>query len=121
MARILVVDDEPAILTILDEVLRDEGYEVVVADDGVTALQVLAQTGVDLIITDTMMPRVSGLEVIRSARARPDVLDIPVILMSAAARPDLDGLGPVTFMAKPFDLTTLRHTVAKMLPYETDA
>jgi CheY-like chemotaxis protein len=120
MARILVVDDEPAILNLLDNVLRDEGYQVVVADDGVVAIQVLTHTGVDLIITDTMMPRLGGLEVIRSMRERPDLPEIPVILMSAAVHPDLDGLGPVTFMAKPFDLTTLRHTVAKALTFPSD-
>jgi CheY-like chemotaxis protein len=120
MTRVLVVDDEPAILVILDEVLRDEGNEVMVAGDGVAALQVLAQTGVDLIITDTMMPRLGGPELIWSMRERPDLQEIPVILMSAAVRPDLDGLGSVTFMAKPFDLTALCRTVAKALTSSTD-
>ncbi len=115
MTRILVVDDEPAILSLLVDVLGDEGHEVVVAGDGVAALQVVAGIGADLVITDTMMPRGSGVELIRSMREHPEYREIPVMLMSAGARPAMDGLGAITFLAKPFDLATLLYTVATVL------
>ncbi len=92
-----------------------DGHELFVDHDGVAALQVLAQTVVDLVITDTMMPRSGGVELIRSLREHPEFRQIPVILMSAAARPGLDGLGTVTFLPKPFDLAALLHAVEEAL------
>lgn len=120
MTRILVVDDEPAILELLVDVLRDEGYELTVAGDGVASLQVLTKTEVDLVITDTMMPQLGGVELIRSMRERPEFLEIPVILMSAAAPPGMDGLGTVSFLPKPFDLTALLDTVETALSHTSD-
>jgi two-component system nitrogen regulation response regulator NtrX len=115
MTRILVVDDEPDILELLVDVLRDEGHELTVAHDGVVALQVLAQTLVDLVITDTMMPRSGGVELVRSMRDCVEFRQIPVILMSAAARPGMDGLGTVAFLPKPFDLAALLDAVEEAL------
>lgn len=115
MKRILVVDDEPDILQLLADLLRDEGYEVLGAHDGVAAMQVLAQTVVDLVITDTMMPRSDGVKFTRSMRERRELRDIPVILMSAADRPGLDGLGTVSFLPKPFDLVALLDAVEAVL------
>lgn len=115
MKTILVVDDEPDIVQILVELLGGEGYGALPADDGVAALEVLTGTGVDLVITDTMMPRLGGVELIRSMRGDRDLADIPVILMSAAMRPALDGLGACEFVPKPFDLVTLLDVVARAL------
>jgi CheY-like chemotaxis protein len=114
MRRILVVDDEPDILELLIEILRLEGYAMLAASDGVAALDVLDTHGVDLVITDTMMPRLNGVSLIRSMHERPELRSIPVIVMSAAGRPNLDGLDHCCiFLPKPFDLTRLLNTVAK--------
>lgn len=115
MKRILVVDDEPAILTLLVDVLREEGHEVLGAGDGVAALEVLAEAVADLVITDTMMPRLGGGDLVRSMRERPEFRKIPVILLSAAGQPRLDGLGTVVFLAKPFDLIALLDAVTTAL------
>ncbi len=115
MKRILVVDDEPAILTLLIDVLCDEGHQVFGAADGVAALRVLAVTEVDLVITDTMMPRVGGRDLVRSMRERPEFRETAVILLSAAAQPDLDDLGTVVFLSKPFDLIALLDAVTAAL------
>ena len=115
MTRILVVDDEPDILQLLVDVLRDEGHELMVAHDGMAALQVLADTVVDLVITDTIMPRSGGIELIRCLRERRELRDIPVILMSVAGRPGMDGLNTVSFLPKPFDLAALLHAVEEAL------
>lgn len=113
MRRILVVDDEPDILELLVEILRIEGYVMLSANDGEAALELLAKTPCDLIVTDTMMPRVSGVALIRSIRERPELRDVPVIMMSAAGLPNLDGLDVSTFLHKPFDLSALLDAVAK--------
>ena len=120
MRRILVVDDEPDILQLLADLLRDEGYEVLGAHDGVAAMQVLAQTVVDLVITDTMMPRSDGVKFTRSMRERRELRDIPVVLMSAADRPGLDGLGTVSFLPNPFDLVSLLDAVEAVLGQVTN-
>lgn len=115
MKTILVVDDEPDIIQLLVEILRGEGYDAVPAGDGVAALEALTGTGVDLVITDTMMPRLGGVELIRAMREDQELADIPVILMSAAMRPVLDGFGACVFLPKPFDLAALLEVVTRML------
>ena len=110
---ILVADDDPSILDLLDDVLTDEGYRVLRARDGAQALARLEAGGCDLLLTDNMMPVMSGTELIARLRERPD-LAVPVILMSAA--PPIPRPGPpVVFLAKPFDLADLLATVATLL------
>jgi two-component system response regulator MprA len=112
MKCVLVVDDEPSILDLLQSFLREEGFEVLTAPDGIAALEALTRSDVHLVITDTMMPRRGGVELVRSMRERPKMRYIPVIIISAAAKPQLDDLNPATFLAKPFDLTSLLDAIA---------
>ncbi|MDQ4045468.1 MAG: response regulator [Chloroflexota bacterium] len=111
MKTILVVDDEPGILDLLTVLLDEEGYVVLPVGDGVAALDVLAETAVDVVITDVMMPRLGGVGLIRAIRAREDGRSVPAILVSAGDRPSLDGLGASVFLAKPFDLDELLDAV----------
>ncbi len=115
MKTILVVDDEPAIRDLLLEVLGDEGYHTLAAQDGLAALNLLQDMEVDLVITDMMMPRRSGVELLQSMREHPRLKDVPAILLSAAARPQLDGLGVSVFLPKPFDLVALLDAVSDAL------
>jgi CheY-like chemotaxis protein len=115
MRTILVVDDDAALLELLVEALRDEGFLVVDAVDGVTALESLEATMVDLVIADTMMPRLDGLGLVRAMRQRANLRHLPVILISAVSQPNLDGLEAVTFVPKPFDLTVLLNMLAAAL------
>jgi CheY-like chemotaxis protein len=115
METILVVDDEPDIRELLVDVLRGEGYLVVPASNGQVAREALAETHIDLVITDTMMPGLDGVGLIRWLRAQPSLRAVPVLLLSAARRPNLDGLGDCVFLPKPFDLTTLLEAVATAL------
>jgi CheY-like chemotaxis protein len=110
---ILVVDDEPAILDMIAELLRYEGYQVVTTSEGSVAL---AQANVDppaLILLDLMMPGMSGWQVIAALKASPQTRVIPVVLLSA--RRDLPAaaaeLEVVTFLAKPFDIDDLLSIV----------
>lgn len=112
MKTILVVDDEPAILDLLTTLLSDEGYQVLSAVDGAAALEGLKREAVDVVITDGMMPRLDGEALIRAMRARPETREVPVIFVSAAVTPRLEGLEPWWFLPKPFDLEVVLDTVA---------
>ena len=111
MKTILVVDDEPAILDLLTTILDDEGYDVLPAGDGMTALEVLTGTAASLVITDVMMPHLGGVDLVRAMRAREDLHSVPVILVSAADRPSMDGLGDCVFLPKPFDVAEFLDAV----------
>ena len=109
--RILIVDDEPNARNALSELLRDEGYEVSSANDGVAAQAQHAQFRPDVLLTDVHMPGVDGLELLQSARRMPDG-GPAVVLMSARPQPhDLDE----PFLGKPIDIDQLLATVQTAL------
>jgi two-component system phosphate regulon response regulator PhoB len=106
---ILVVDDEPAILDMISELLGFEGYQVVTTSQGSAALARAKADPPALILLDLMMPGMSGWQVIAALKASPQTRAIPVVVLSA--RRDLPTtakeLGIVTFLAKPFDIDEL--------------
>lgn len=85
MKTILVVDDEPDTLTVLELLLRHEGFEVRTASDGVEALEQIRDEPPDLVLTDFMMPRMDGLELCRQIRQM-GLEELPIVMTSAAAR-----------------------------------
>lgn len=117
MAQVLVVDDEPALVTALERALRLDGHDVAVATDGQRALDRLAGTTPDLVVLDVMMPRVDGLEVCRRLRAAGD--RVPVLMLTARDGIDdrVDGLdaGADDYLSKPFALRELRARVRALL------
>jgi DNA-binding response OmpR family regulator len=78
--RVLVVDDEPAIVTLLCDFLDAEGFDVLTARDGAAALAVLAREPVDCVVLDVMMPGPSGFDVCRQVRA---TVDVPILFLTA--------------------------------------
>ncbi len=114
MPTILVADDELAILDLLVEVLRDEGYATLAAVDGLEVLELLARGRPDLLLMDVMMPGLDGRAVVRRMRGRPGLDGVPVILTSAAAPVDPAALG-VAFLPKPFDLDDFHHAIETAL------
>ena len=82
-ARILVVEDEEPISQLLAYNLQKEGFSVVTAADGDEALVAVAEGKPDLVLLDWMLPNVSGIELCRQLRARPDTREIPVIMLTA--------------------------------------
>jgi two-component system response regulator MprA len=117
MASILVVDDEPALVTARERALRLDGHDVDVATDGQVALDRLSVTTPDLVLLDVMMPRIDGLEVCRRLRASWD--RTPVLMLTARDGIDdrVDGLdaGADDYLPKPFALRELRARVRALL------
>lgn len=103
MPTVLIVDDEPHIRTVLRGYLQADGFEVVEAADGTTALTVMRDASPDLVLLDVMMPGMDGLEVLRQVRTFSDVY---VILVTARAE-EVDklvglGVGADDYVTKPF-------------------
>ncbi len=116
-ARILIVDDEEVIVRSCTRVLTEAGYEVISAADGPAGLARLSDTTIDLMILDIMMPRMSGLEVLR--RVKEGYPDIDVIMVTGLAEIDTAvksmKLGAFDYLAKPFDPDELRLAVQRAL------
>jgi DNA-binding response OmpR family regulator len=114
--RILLVDDEQSIQTLLSYPLRKDGYEVVQAIDGHEALTRFAESSFDLVVLDVMMPRLDGLEVCRRLRARSSV---PIIMLTAKTD-EIDKvlgleLGADDYITKPFSVREFRSRVKAAL------
>ncbi|GDX82321.1 acetoacetate metabolism regulatory protein AtoC [Deltaproteobacteria bacterium] len=119
-ARILVVDDEPSIRTVLRAHLARDGHDVAAAADGAEAVGALTQAPFDLVISDLRMPGMSGLELLSwCTREQPG---LPVILITAHGTVDAAvealKLGAQDFITKPFDLDKLKQAVDKALRVE---
>jgi two-component system cell cycle response regulator len=117
---VLVVDDEPDKRLLLAFALENEGYEVHTAVDGVEGLAAVETFQPDLIVTDVMMPRMDGYEMIRRVRANPQTKFIPVIIQSAARVEGRDvrlgsELGALGYLTDPTDLDLLRARARTLL------
>jgi CheY-like chemotaxis protein len=121
--RALVVDDEPDKRALLAFALENEGYEVHTADDGLSGLSAVDLYQPDLIVTDVMMPRMDGYEMVRRIRSNPQTKFIPVIIQSAArnqARDERFGseLGALGYITDPTDLDLLRARARTLLEFK---
>jgi CheY-like chemotaxis protein len=116
MPTMLVVDDEPTVRQVLHDVLADADYHVLVAATAPQALTTLTTVVVDLIVSDLMMPAMSGVDLLTTLRADLRFAALPVVLMSAAPPPVTLPLDPRThFLAKPWTIPQLLDTVAALL------
>lgn len=118
MATVLVVDDEFGIGEVLDAILSDEGYQVLIAINGLQALERLADRQVDLVLTDYMMPLMDGPSLIRAMAADERWRRIPVVLMSSLPADVLQEqqLGHLAFIRKPFRVAQVIETLRAALP-----
>lgn len=117
-ARILVAEDEADIRAIIEFKLGEAGYAVDTADDGLAAWEAFQAAPPDLAVLDVMMPRLSGLDVLRRIRES-DAPDVPVLLLSAKGRDvDIDlgfTVGATDYMVKPFSPRELLRRVEGLL------
>ena len=123
MSRILVVEDDPAILRGLTDNLAYENYDVITAGDGDTAKRLIQQERPDLIVLDLMLPRVSGYEVCRQARA--EGVRTPIIMLTARGDEGdrilgLD-LGADDYVTKPFSVGELMARIRALLRRTSDS
>lgn len=104
--RVLVAEDDHTLRQLLVEVLTLDGYETRSAAHGVEAFQVLEQWIPQVIVLDVMMPRMDAAHFRTTQRERPDLRDIPVILVSAVRHLDdyRDSLAPAAVISKPFHI-----------------
>jgi len=113
---ILVVDDEPSIRRFARRALLDEGFEVREAGDGQQALEIVDAGGVSVLVSDVVMPRLNGVQLMeRLARTHPR---LPVVLMSGYATRELQSMGiaaPCALLSKPFAAERLVEEVRRCL------
>ena len=116
---IMVVDDNPDIITIVKTILEGKGYQVLSASGGQELLNLLTERKPDLIILDIMMPEMDGLEVLGRLKAVTETASIPVILLTAKVQYEdvLGGykLGADYYITKPFTSTQLVNGINLLL------
>ncbi|HEX3276505.1 MAG TPA: response regulator [Gemmatimonadales bacterium] len=114
--RVLIVDDEAAIRRFAARVLLEEGFEVLEAEDGVQALTTIATGQVNAVVSDIVMPRLNGVQLMEALSISHPHL--PVVLMSGYATGELVGMGiaaPCALIAKPFPPERLIEEVRRCL------
>ena len=119
VAKILVVDDDVAVLRFLTLALDNEGYEVTSADNGLQALGLAQQDPPDLAILDVMLPGIDGLEVCHRIKTDERTSEIPVLMYSAkGSKTDLleaDKVGADDYLVKPTDLPYFLEVVSFLI------
>jgi len=115
--KILVIDDEKHLLKMLEMELKFEEYKVMTALDGDRGLGLVREFRPDLIVTDCMMPNITGIDVLEKLREDPSSRDIPVILLSNKwdIEDTLQSFSKVMFMRKPFEMAELCDNIKLML------
>ena len=115
-ATVLLAEDDRALRRYLEVVLRRAGYEVLPAADGLEAMKALLSTHVDAVVTDALMPHLSGHELCRFLREHPQLKDIPVLLLSGSdpsLRPEQTGAD--LYLSKPVRADELAASIARLL------
>lgn len=114
---ILVADDEPAVRDALAGLLEIEGFSVLCCEDGVSALTLMAQQRPDVVVTDFMMPRMSGLELAIEMKASRLLYDVPIILVSGAHATLAQRESPLfaAILEKPYLADTLLQLIDQYL------
>jgi two-component system chemotaxis response regulator CheY len=117
--KVLVVDDFATMRRIIKNVLKQIGFtNIVEADDGTTALEALKEKKVDLIISDWNMPKMTGLDLLKTVRGNESTKDLPFVMVTAEAQKDnvLQAVqaGVSNYIVKPFTADTVKEKLAKV-------
>jgi two-component system chemotaxis response regulator CheY len=117
--KVLVVDDFSTMRRIVKNLLRDLGFtNTVEADDGQTALPILEAGGIDFLVTDWNMPGMTGIDLLKAVRANPDLVDLPVLMVTAEAKREqiimAAQAGVNGYVIKPFTAATLKEKIDKI-------
>ena len=115
-ATLLLAEDDRSLRRYLEVVLRRAGYEVLTAADGLEAMKALLSNRVDAVVTDALMPHLSGHELCRFVRNHPQLKSLPVVLLSgsdSSARPEESGAD--VYLSKPVPAEELSASLARLL------
>ena len=116
MFRVLIAEDDPSTARLLCAIVKREGYEPLIAADGVQALELLDHNQIDLLLCDVMMPRMDGWQVVKEIR---EYSQVPIIMLTAKGeeRDELNGfsLGVDEYISKPFSPKILVARVEAIL------
>lgn len=119
MATILLAEDEAVLRMLICDTLEDEGHKLEVACDGEEALQKIGQRDYDLIILDHMMPKLTGLDVLKKIKQMPDKTATKVLILSAKSQHSdqeiMRAAGADDFIPKPFSPLEMARKVEEML------
>ena len=111
MARLLLVEDDEPTVIVLTRMLERAGYAVEVAKDGLAAIELLASREFDALITDLMMPRMTGQELCERVRAESRFRDLPIVIVTGMNEPHqltwVEDLEPVDLLEKPVQVAEL--------------
>jgi len=118
---VLIVDDFITMRRIVRKILRDLDFEdIIEAEDGSAAMEVLQRTSVDLIISDWNMPKMTGLELLKVVRSTENLRDIPFLMLTAEAQKEniVEAIKAKVsnYIVKPFTAASLQEKLAKILP-----
>ena len=117
MKRILIADDEEATRFVIKYALEDAGFEVITAEDGYEAINLIREEMPDLVILDVNMPEISGLDVTKLMRKDKATEKIPVFISTAAdsIKNEFSGLNIESFISKPYDVDILLSSVRRAI------
>jgi len=117
-ATVLLAEDDRSLRRYLEVVLRRAGYEVLTAADGLEAMKALLSNAVDAVVTDAVMPHLSGHELCRFVRNHPKLKSLPVVLLSgvdASTRPSDSEPGADVYLSKPVPAQELAASLVRLL------
>ncbi|HMK50580.1 MAG TPA: response regulator [Thermodesulfovibrionales bacterium] len=122
MPKILIVDDDPVIRNLLEQILEpfeEHGVELLTADNGVAALEVVRSARPEVIFLDVMMPRMNGFEVCKIVKNDPDIANCYVVMLTAKGQ-EVDKqkakeIGVDCYITKPFNITELVGKVSEVM------
>ena len=121
--KVLVVDDDPGIVRLMERFLKREGYEVITATNGVQALKKASSEKLNLIVLDLMLPGVDGFEVCHRLREEPNTADVPIIVLSGKGedkdKEEASKVGADSYLIKSGDPTELYTHVRDLLARKT--
>ncbi|HEB75523.1 MAG TPA: response regulator [Nitrospirae bacterium] len=119
MPKVMVIDDEPFILMMIEDKLRRGGLDVVTLRESKSAVEAIRREKPDLIILDWMMPEISGINICRTIKTDPDLSRIPVFMLTAKGQEDDEKLGircgVDRYITKPFSPRILLELVLEQL------
>ena len=119
MLKIITIDDDPVVRTLIKKTFSSLGFEVITAADGFEGLQAIENNQPDIIFLDIMMPIIDGLEVLKRIKATPKIAKIPVIMFTAISDGQMvvesSKFGAEDYIIKPFQSSVLIQKVKELL------